>query len=133
MTYLLDTNTCIHYLNGRSEPIKVRLMTVLPEEVALCSVVKAELFYGAMKSQKVERNLERIRHFVERFVSLPFDDQSVETYGRVRSQLEISGTPIGPNDLLIAAIALSHDVTLVTQNTNEFKRVDGLRIEDWDV
>ena len=133
MSYLLDTNTCIRYLNGASEPVRRRVETISPDEIVVCAIVKAELFYGAMKSQHPERNLAKQRKFLDRFVSLPFNDQTAETYGRIRSQLERAGTPIGPNDLLIAAIALAHDVTLITHNTREFARVTGLRYEDWEI
>jgi tRNA(fMet)-specific endonuclease VapC len=70
--------------------------------------------------------------FLSRFVSLPFDDRAAGVYGRVRARLEVRGTPIGPNDLLIAAIALANDVILVTRNLREFSRIDGLLVEDWE-
>ena len=132
MTYLLDTNTCIQYLNGRSESIRQHIASKLPEEIVLCSVIKAELFYGVLKSANVQRNLERMRRFVNRFTSLPFDDPAAEVYGRVRSQLEQTGTPIGPNDLLIAAIAIARGLPLVTHNTREFSRIVELTLEDWE-
>ncbi|CAB1084405.1 VapC toxin protein [Olavius algarvensis Delta 1 endosymbiont] len=125
MNYLLDTNTCIQYLNGRSENIKRHLESKQPQEMLVCSVVKAELFYGVQKSAKPKENLEKVHKFLNRFVSLPFDDKASEKYGEVRSDLEKAGTPIGPNDLLIASIALAHNVILATHNTREFKRVKG--------
>lgn len=133
MTYLLDTNTCIRYLNGRSENIRQHLESSQPEEIALCAVVKAELFYGAMKSARPMENLARQQHFVNHFISFPFDDGAAEVYSRIRTQLERAGTPIGPNDLLIAAIAVANNVILVTHNTDEFSRVEDLKIEDWEV
>ena len=133
MTYLLDTNACIGYLNGRSVGILQRLQNLSPQDVAVCSVVKAELFYGAMRSTHPGRTLARQQTFLDRFTSLPFDDRCAEAYGRIRARLSALGTPIGPNDLLIAAIALACDLTLVTHNTGEFGRVEGLRIEDWEV
>lgn len=133
MTYLLDTNACIRYLNGRSENIRQHLEATQPEDIVLCSVVKAELFYGAMKSAKPEENLAKQHRFVSRFISLPFDDHAAEAYSRIRARLEKSGTPIGPNDLLIAAIAVVNDVILVTHNTDEFGRVEGLKLEDWEI
>jgi tRNA(fMet)-specific endonuclease VapC len=133
MIYLLDTNTCIKYLNGRSENIRHHLESVQSEDIVLCSVVKAELFYGAMKSAKPEENLAKLHRFVSRFVSLPFDDKAAEVYGRIRAQLEKLGTPIGPNDLLIAAITVANDVMLVTHNVKEFGRVAGLKLEDWEI
>ena len=133
MIYLLDTNVCIRYLNGQSEKIYKQLNTKAPEEIALCSVVKAELIYGAHKSHNPSRNMQRLYSFTEPFVSLAFDDKAAEIYGRIRTKLEVAGTPIGPNDLMIAAIAISNDAILVTHNTSEFGKVDTLRIEDWEI
>ena len=130
MRYLLDTNA---YLSGQSEQVKSRLEATRPQDITLCSIVKAELFYGVEKSAKRERNMERLRRFIDQFVSLPFDDEAAVEYGQIRAQLEAVGTPIGPNDLCIAAIARVNDVTLVTHNTREFSRVDGLKLEDWEV
>ena len=133
MRYLLDTNTCIRYLNRRSESIIRRLEALSPDDVAVCSVTKAELFFGAFKSNNPSKALERQRAFLAPLASLPFDDAAAEVYAEVRARLEARGTPIGPNDLLIASIALAHGLTLVTHNVREFGRVDGLDIEDWDV
>lgn len=132
MTYLLDTNTCIQFLNGRSEAVRRRIESLYPAELALCSVVKAELLYGAAKSARAAENLARLHHFFDRFVSLPFDDAAAEAYGQIRVRLEEAGTPIGPNDLLIAAIAVSRGRTLVTHNQREFSRIEGLPLEDWE-
>ena len=132
MRYQLDTNVCIRYLNGQSEPIRRQLLRRNPDEILLCSVVKAELLYGSMKSEKKDENLGKLRRFVNRFDSLPFDDQAAESYGRIRVQLEQEGTPVGPNDLMIAAIGIAHDAVLITHNTREFGRIEGLTIEDWE-
>ncbi len=88
MKYLLDTNVCIRYLNGRSEGIKKKLEVINPRDVTLCSIVKAELFYGANKSSSPLSNLNKIRYFIDQFVSLPFDDRSALIYGNIRSSLE---------------------------------------------
>jgi tRNA(fMet)-specific endonuclease VapC len=133
MKYLLDTNVCIIYLKGRNLNLKQRLDAVPIEEIVVCSVVKAELCFGAMKSANPERNFALQQAFLNQFVSLPFDDLAATTFGTVRAQLEMRGTPIGAYDLQIAAIALANNLTLVTHNTREFERVDGLRIEDWEV
>jgi tRNA(fMet)-specific endonuclease VapC len=132
MRYLLDTNACIGYLNGRSVGVLQRLQTLHPEDVVICSITKAELFYGARRSRNPEQVLAKQRLFLEAFQSLPFDDRAAEQYGEIRAVLARAGTPIGPNDLLIAAIALTHDVILVTHNTREFGRVPNLRFEDWE-
>jgi tRNA(fMet)-specific endonuclease VapC len=131
MKYLLDTNVCIRYLNGQSDDFRHRLESKLPEEIALCSVVKAELLYGVVKSAKPEKNLERLSYFLMGFQSLPFDDNSAQVYAEVRAELERAGKPIGPNDLLIASIALANQLILVTHNTREFSRIKGLSLEDW--
>ena len=109
MTYLLDTNTCIRYLNGRSPQVKSRLQSFHPEDVALCSVVKAELNYGAARSRDPERTMAQIAEFEAPFTSLPFDDSCVNAYGQIRSELEKAGTPIGPNDLMSAAPPLPEE------------------------
>jgi tRNA(fMet)-specific endonuclease VapC len=132
MTYLLDTNTCINYLNRRGSPIKQRLPAVPAASVQLCSIVKAELYDGAYRSSRREQNLVLLKRLFGQFASVPFDDAAAESYGRIRAELSLAGTLIGPNDLMIAAIALAHGLTLVTHNTREFSRVAGLAIEDWE-
>lgn len=133
MKYLLDTNLCIIYLKGRNLNLKQKLESVAIQEIAVCSIVKAELCFGAMKSANPERNFALQQAFLEQFVSLPFDDLAAKTFGVIRSQLEIKGTPIGAYDLQIAAIALANNLILVTHNTQEFRRVEGLQVEDWEV
>ncbi len=98
----------------------------------MCSIVKAELFNGDRKSAKPSDNLVKVHRFVDRFHSFPFDDNASEKYSEIRSELEIAGTPIGPNDLLIASIELANNIILVTHNTSEFSRIRGLKIEDWE-
>ncbi len=132
MKYLLDTNTCIRYLNGTASGVLNRLRDTPMDEVAVCAVVKAELFYGAAKSAHPEKTLAKQRAFLDSLTSLPFDDVAAEKYSAIRAHLERQGTPIGPNDLMIAAIALARDLTLVTHNTREFSRVPNLKIEDWE-
>lgn len=132
MSYLLDTNTCIRYLNGQSENIKTRLERLTPEDVVLCSVVKAELLYGAAKSTVGERTLARLNRFFSLFNPLAVNDRSAVAYGAIRADLDRRGLPIGPNDLMIAAIALASDSVLVTHNTREFGRIGNLKHEDWE-
>ena len=129
--YLLDTNACIAYINDRNSIVARRLMQLKPSDVFVCQIVKAELFYGAYKSSRREQNLDLLHRFFGQFASLPFDDYAAEAYGRIRHELAKCGTPIGPNDLIIAATALAHKAILVTHNTREFDRVPGLQVEDW--
>ncbi len=133
MIYLLDTNVCIHLLNEKHPHILQHFHQHSPAELALCSVVKAELLYGARRSQRMEANLQLLKAFFAPLQSLPFDDECAEHYGQIHADLLNQGRPIGPNDTLIAAIARTHDVTLITHNTAEFSRVAGLRLEDWEV
>ena len=133
MIYLLDTNVCIHLLNEKHPTILQHIRRHSPADIALCSVVKAELLCGARRSQRVDANLQLLKAFFAPLQSLPFDDACAEHYGQIHANLLALGTPIGPNDTLIAAIARAHDATLVTHNTDEFRRVAGLRVEDWEV
>ncbi|MEW6579564.1 MAG: type II toxin-antitoxin system VapC family toxin [Chloroflexota bacterium] len=132
MKFLLDTNTCIRHLNQRSASLTERLRATAEADIAICAVVKAELYLGAIKSQSPQRTLQKQQAFAERFVSLPFDDAAALVYARIRGVLEQEGMPIGSNDLMIAAIALANDLTLVTHNTREFGRVAELKLEDWE-
>lgn len=99
----------------------------------LCATVQAELVFGAYKSQFPEKNLGVLERFFQQFQSIPFDERAIEAYGRIRATLEKRGTPIGPNDLQIAAIAVSHQLVLVSHNSKEFGRVPGLVLEDWEL
>ncbi len=131
MTFLIDTNICIAILKGSDRKLLETLKTFAPSDFFLSSVVKAELLYGARKSQRVSENLALLTQFFSQFESLPFDDKSAEFYGTLRTLLEKNGTPIGANDLFIASLAIAHDLTVLTRNRSEFSRVPGLRVETW--
>lgn len=130
--YLLDTNTCIHFLNGSNAGIATQMRALSPSSIALCSIVKAELLYGARHSARVEDNLRLLNGFFTPLSSLPFDDRCAEEYAIIRAQLAAQGSIIGPNDLLIAATARACDATLVTHNIGEFSRISGLRLTNWE-
>ena len=131
MERLLDTNICIAYLHRAEQDVIQKFAQRKPRELVLCSIVKAELLYGARRSKRVSENLQRLEQFFASFESLPFDDKAADFYGANRAVLASGGTPIGINDLFIASIALAHDLTVVTRNTREFARVPGLRLEVW--
>ncbi len=131
--FLLDTNVCIRILNEDDPRIRSRFLELGPSLIAVCSVVKAELYTGARRSRRVEYNLDRLQQFFAPLESLPVDDSAAEHYGVIQADLLLRGTPIGPNDLKIASIARAHDRTLVTNNTREFRRVPGLRVVDWQI
>ena len=132
MPFLLDTNICIGILTGRSPKAIEKLHQLAPTEVRICSAVRAELQFGARNSSRVEANLSLLETFLSPFTSVAFDDGAANYYGRIRADLHRAGKLIGPNDLLIAAMALANDLVLVTHNVKEFGRVPGLRWEDWE-
>jgi len=129
--YFLDTNTCIYFLNGKYESIKTKILATSPNEIVIPSIVKAELLFGAYKSKKPKETIEKVGKFLEPFEIVPFDDMASYVYAELRSKMEQSGELVGPNDLLIASIVKFHEGILVTHNVREFKRIKGLKIEDW--
>ena len=133
LKYLLDTNACINYLNFPDSLIWRKIQSTSAFEITVCSVVKAELFYGSKKSKNPTLNLAKQMKFLNQFQSLPFDDEAALIFGEIRAELAKRGTPIGPYDLQIAAIALANNLTLITHNTREFSRIGNLKIEDCEI
>lgn len=132
MKYLLDTNTCIRYINGRAPQIRDRMRTISDADIAISAVTQGEMYTGSAKSETPERSRSRQDAFFIRFASLPFNEAAANEFGRIRARLEQAGTPIGPYDMQIAATAIAHGLIVVTHNTAEFSRVDGLKLEDWE-
>ena len=112
--------------------MRERLALSDPTEVRLLAVTKAELLYGARHSARPAENLRLLERFWAPLLSLPFDDRCAEHYGMIREGLAARGHLIGPNDLMIADIARTHGLTLVTHDVEEFSRVPDLKIEDWE-
>ena len=133
LKYLLDTNACIVYIRNTHSGVRRNLESLPKSEIAVCSIVKAEMFYGSMKSENPQKSLAIQQKFFNQFQSLPFDDAAAVSFGELRADLTKKETPIGAYDLQIAAIALANDLTLVTHNTNEFSRIGNLKIEDWEI
>ncbi len=133
MVYLLDSSAWIAYLRQKDRALIQKIQQTDPKDIRLCSVVLGELYFGAIHGAPAMQtyNLGLLAQLRQRFSSVPFDDPCVEHYGRIRADLAAKGTLIGPNDLMIAAIAFAHGLTLVTHNTAEFSRVIGLPLEDW--
>ena len=131
MPYLLDTNSWIHFLKHHDSTIRSRLQILQPNDVASCSVVRGELLHGAEKYGNRDRRVAIVVQTLAPFESFPFDDEAAAIFGRLRHNLEVAGQTIGPYDLQIAAICLARGLTLVTSNTGEFARVEGLSVEDW--
>jgi tRNA(fMet)-specific endonuclease VapC len=135
MKFLLDANAWISHFRQKSPSVTQRLGQHPATDIALCSVVLAELLYGVERSGPAHRaaNFALVGGLRQQFNSLPFDDSAAEEYGVIRAHLATQGMSIGPNDLMIAAIALTNKLTLVTHNTAEFSRVPGLTLEDWQI
>lgn len=133
MRYFLDTNMVIYCLKGNFPAIREHIRSHPAQSIVIPTVVLAEIEYGARKSKNYEQTIKKYKAFTDVFQVESFDEDCVQAYGRIRAQLEAKGTPIGPNDLLIAAIAAGKDGVLVTHNTKEFSRVSGLSIVDWTI
>lgn len=129
---MLDTNICIHAIKRNEPGIVRRLERTQPQEVAISSVVAAELWTGVMKSRERQRNEQALNEFLAFVEVLDWPGEAARVYGGIRAVLEAKGRPIGAMDLLIAAHAIHARAPLATRNRDEFARVEGLRIESWD-
>ncbi|PJZ79150.1 type II toxin-antitoxin system tRNA(fMet)-specific endonuclease VapC [Leptospira meyeri] len=131
MNYFLDTNICIYFLKGKNLKIETNIKKLNPNRIKIPSIVKAELLLGALKSQNPKKNRDIVLDFVDPFEIIGFNDVESEIYSEIRSNLELKGLPIGPNDLIIASIVLNNNGILVTNNEKEFSRIQSLKIENW--
>ena len=131
MRYMLDTNICIYII--REKPIKVlkKLCTFDLSDIVISAITHSELEYGVAKSNRRKENHEALIKFLAPLEIVPYDDKAAAYYGQIRTHLEKKGTVIGAMDMLIGAHAKSIPVTLVTNNMGEFKRIPGLRVENW--
>lgn len=128
---MLDTNICIYIMKNKPEHIREKLRTYNLGDVYLSNIVVSELYYGAYKSEQVERNLVALEYFLKPFNIIDYDLRASIEYGKIRGTLEKAGKAIGGMDMLIAAHARSLDFTLVTNNTKEFERIENLVIDNW--
>lgn len=133
MKYFLDTNIISYIIKGKYPKIIEHLKKVPAQSIVIPSIVKAELEFGARNSDNYERLIVPYMQLLEPFDVKDFDSDASYFYGLIRHFLTEKGTPVGPNDLLIAATVLANNGTLVTHNTKEFSRIEDLRIEDWTV
>lgn len=131
MKYMLDTNTCIYIIKRKPQNVLEKFQTIPPFAISVSSISVAELEYGAAKSQFPDRNRSALNQFLIPLEIMQFDEQAATIYGSIRTTLERSGKIIGAMDLLIAAHALSLNLTLVTNDTKEFNRVQDLVLENW--
>jgi tRNA(fMet)-specific endonuclease VapC len=130
LTYLLDTNICIYAIKREAEVLR-RLQERGPDDFGISAITVAELWFGAAKSSRPQRTRESVDAFLRPFEVLPFAGEAAQEYAEIRLQLEKAGQSIGERDLLIASIAKSGRLTVVTHNVREFSRVSGLKVEDW--
>ena len=131
MNYILDTNICIYIIKRKPQIVFDRLKQIPFGRVGISVITLSELVYGANKSAFPEKNLQALKQFLIPFELFQFDYNCAIEYGKIRSDLERKGTPIGPLDMLIAAHAKSLGHILVTNNEHEFSRVAGLKVENW--
>jgi tRNA(fMet)-specific endonuclease VapC len=131
MIYLLDSNVCVEFLRGKNKAAAQRMAAEPVANIALCSIVRAELLYGALRSRRPAANIAQVRAFVQPYVSLPFDDDAAEEYGRIATLLAAQGMTIPVTDLMIACIALVRNLTVVTHDVAHFGRFPNLLLEDW--
>jgi tRNA(fMet)-specific endonuclease VapC len=131
LKYLLDTSVCVELIRGRAARLVKRMAQQPSSHFALSVITVAELQFGAEKSSRPAHQRQSLEKFLLPLTLLDFDYDATVAYGKVRTQLQAAGTPIGALDMLIAAHALSQNLVLLTRNLKEFKRVPGLKAEDW--
>ena len=131
MKYMLDTNICIYIIKLRPEEMIQKFMEHDPDDICISAITYAELTHGVEKSRAKEKNRVALMVLLSGIQVVPFDDLAAQIYGEIKVDLQKKGTPIGPMDTLIAAHAKALNLTLVTNNTKEFARVDSLELEDW--
>lgn len=131
MNFLIDTNICIYIMNKRPPEVIYRFKNIEVGQIGISAITVSELNYGASKSNLRKQNFKRLEEFLAPFEIIPYSQRASKYYGEIRSLLESQGNVIGPLDLLIAAHALSEDLTLVTNNEKEFKRIKSLKVENW--
>lgn len=129
--WMLDTNACIAVINQNPPQVRQRLLLTAPDEIAISAIVRYELAYSVCNSQQPARNQANLTHFLRYVQVLEWGEAQSVVAAQIRCELARQGTPIGHYDTLIAAHARALDVTLISHNTREFGRIDGLRIEDW--
>ena len=131
MTFLLDTDICIYILNESSPKLRAHLEAMEPKNIVVSALTEAELLYGALHSGNPKKNQERVKRFLPPFLTLPFDSDAAVQFAQIKELLVKKGRLIGAIDMLIAAIAKSHDLTIVTNNLRHFEEVPDLKVENW--
>jgi len=130
VTYLLDTDTCIYWLRNR-QSVRERVREVGWNQISICVITVAELYYGAYNSNRVTENLARAEFFIQNLPVLPLNDTALRRFGELKAELRRTGQPIADFDLLIASVALAESYILVTNNTRHYDRIPELQLENW--
>ncbi|NMG22055.1 PIN domain-containing protein [Brasilonema bromeliae] len=130
MTYLLDTDTCIYWLTNRYS-VRQKVRQVGWNQISICIITAAELYFGAFNSNRIEENFARAEFFIKQLPVLPLTDSAVRRFGELKAELRRLGQPIGDFDLLIASVALTGNYILVTNNTRHYQRITELQLENW--
>jgi tRNA(fMet)-specific endonuclease VapC len=130
MTYLLDTDTCIYWIKDINS-VRNKVREIGWEQIYICSITVAELYFGAYNSQRVAENLTRAENFIQNLPVVPLTDSALRKYGELKAELRRIGQTIAEFDLLIASVALVENYTLVTNNTRHYERINGLKLENW--
>ena len=130
MKYILDTNICVYLLNG-NEVLKKKIKTIGLASISITHTVLAELFFGAYNSSRIEENIKRIEEFKKNLVIFSESVESSRLFGKIKSDLKVKGKIIDDFDILIASIALANSCIIITNNTNHFKTIEGLKVKNW--
>lgn len=130
MTYLLDTDTCIYWLRNR-QSVRERVREVGWNQITICVITVAELYYGAYNSNRVTENLARAEFFIQQLPVLPLTNNALRRFGQLKAELRKAGQPLAEFDLLIASIAIAEGYVLVTNNTRHYERISELQLENW--
>ncbi|NEU84233.1 type II toxin-antitoxin system VapC family toxin [Nostoc sp. UIC 10630] len=130
MIYLLDTDTCSYWIKDINS-VRTKVREIEWEQICICSITVAELYFGAYNSQRVVENLTRAEEFIQNLLVLPLTNPALRKYGELKAELRRIGQIIAEFDLLIASVALAEDYPLVTNNTRHYERINGLKLENW--
>jgi tRNA(fMet)-specific endonuclease VapC len=128
--YLLDTDICIYWLKGRTA-VRDKINEIGQTEIAICVITASELYFGAYNSSKIEKNLITAETFIRSIPVIPLSNNTLKKFGQLKAQLRQAGTSVADFDLLIASVALTEDLILVTNNTRHYQRIIGLKLDNW--
>ncbi|AHJ27017.1 type II toxin-antitoxin system VapC family toxin [Nodularia spumigena CS-584] len=130
MTYLLDTDTCIYWIKNINS-VRNKIQQIGWEQICICNITVAELYFGAYNSQRVVENLTRAENFIRDVEVIALDNQAVKKFGELKAELRKTGQPVADFDLLIASVSLTRNYILVTNNTRHYSRISELKLENW--